>query len=175
MGDLYVEGLFGYQKCRAAGNDMYYTPNDIAKLIVEYFKPTGTILEPCAGNGVFLQYIPTAKWCEISKGINFFEYKEKVNWIITNPPFSKITPFLIHSMQLANNIVFLINVPALFTIKRVREIHNNNYGIKKILYIKQADTYKHTGRQLAAVYLKRGHTGFCRFVYTKELVKSYNK
>ena len=36
--------------------------------MVEFFKPSGRILEPCKGDGVFLKYLPSAEWCEIQEG-----------------------------------------------------------------------------------------------------------
>ena len=73
MNETYQINIFGkYQKCRNVTNDVYYTPDDLAKLIVEHFKPSGKILEPCAGNGVFLKYLNESDWCEIDKGKNFF-------------------------------------------------------------------------------------------------------
>lgn len=38
--------------------DKVFTPDDVARDIVAYFKPTGRILEPCAGDGAFLKYLP---------------------------------------------------------------------------------------------------------------------
>ena len=175
MVELYRQGLFGIQKCRTDSNDLYYTPDDIAKLVIEFYKPKGTMLEPCSGKGALLKYMPKADHCEITAGSNFFAYKKKVNWIITNPPFSKITPFLIHSLELANNVVFIMNIPALFTVKRIREIHNRGFGIKKILYLKQPDTWCQTGRQLAAVYMKKYHTGFCKIYHSDNFDQSYKK
>ena len=180
MNETYQINIFGkYQKCRNVTNDVYYTPDDLAKLIVEHFKPSGKILEPCAGNGVFLKYLNESDWCEIDKGKNFFSYRNKVNWIVTNPPFSKLTSFLVHSMKLSDNIVFLINLPALFTVKRVREIFNYHFAIKEVFYVKQPDTWKQTGRQLAAVHLKKRRKAFSttmtRFTYSSDFSKPYRK
>ena len=35
-------------------DDVVYTPDWVAKDMVEFFKPSGRILEPCKGDGVFL-------------------------------------------------------------------------------------------------------------------------
>ena len=176
MGETYVENLFGnYQKSRTVTNDVYYTPDDLAKLVVKTFRPRGKKLEPFAGKGVFLKYLKNADWCELSKGKNFFSYREKVDWIVTTPPFSKLTNFLIHSMNLSNNIVFILYLQSLFTNKRVREIHNNGFGIKTVLYLKQPDTWQQTGRQLAAVHLKKGYRKLCEFKYSKDFNKPYKR
>jgi len=88
--------------------DVVYTPDWVAKDMVEYFKPTGKILEPCSGDGSFLNYLPSAEWCEIEKGRDFFKWDKKVDWIIGNPPYKQFDNFLQHSFSLAENIVFLI-------------------------------------------------------------------
>lgn len=56
--------------------DVVYTPDWVARDMVEYFKPSGRILEPCAGDGAFLEYLPGAEWCEIEKGRDFFAWNE---------------------------------------------------------------------------------------------------
>ncbi len=40
--------------------DVVYTPDDVARDVVAFFKPTGKILEPSAGKGAFLKYLPGA-------------------------------------------------------------------------------------------------------------------
>lgn len=61
-------------------NDVVFTQDHIARDIVRYFKPTGRMLDPCCGNGAFLKYMPGADWCEITKGKDFFEWKDPVDW-----------------------------------------------------------------------------------------------
>ncbi len=125
--------------------------------------------------GAFLKYLPEGTdWCEIEKGRNFFEFRKKVDWIVTNPPFSKLTAFLIHSMKYADNIVFLINTPALFTTKRIREIRYNGFGIKEILFVKHPETFVQTGRQPGAVHLVRGYKeSCCKFTYADNFNAPY--
>jgi hypothetical protein len=54
--------------------DVVYTPDWVARDMVEFFKPSGRILEPCKGDGVFLKYLPPhAEWCEIQEGRDFFQ------------------------------------------------------------------------------------------------------
>ena len=50
------------------------------------------VLEPCKGEGAFLQYLPeNSDWCEIAEGRNYYDYNEKVDWIVTNPPYRGIS------------------------------------------------------------------------------------
>src|SRR3546814_3116151 len=99
--------------------DVVMTPFELAKEIIEHYKPTGVILDPCKGTGAFT----VDKWCEITEGKDFFNYKEKVDWIITNPPWSKFKEFLIHSMHLSENIVFLSPINHFITKARLRFIN----------------------------------------------------
>ena len=56
-------------------NDVIMTKPETAKWIIDYFKPTGTILEPCKGDGAFYnQFEGDKDWCEIREGKDFFDY-----------------------------------------------------------------------------------------------------
>jgi len=140
-------------------NDVVMTPLSLSKQIVEHFEPIGKILEPCCGDGSFLKYLPNADWCEITKGKDFFDCKNKYNWIVTNPPWSKIRLFLQHSMKLADNIVFLMTVNHLFTRARIRDVNEAKFGIKEILLLDMPKEFPQSGFQLGAIYLKRSYKG----------------
>jgi hypothetical protein len=136
-----------------SGNDRIYTPDYLAKEIVEHFKPIGKILEPCCGEGAFLKYLPTADWCEIDKGRDFMLAKGKWDWIITNPPYSKYRDFLSHSFDLADNIVFLQFVNAFFMRKRVGIMRDKGFEIKEILYLSTPPKpWPQTGFQVGCIY-----------------------
>lgn len=88
--------------------DVVYTPTWVAADMVNHFKPTGKILEPSAGDGAFLQYLPTADWCEIASGRDFFAYQDRVDWCVGNPPYGLYLEWMTHSMEIANDIVYLL-------------------------------------------------------------------
>jgi hypothetical protein len=139
-----------------SGNDLIYTPDYLAKQIIDKYKPAGKILEPCCGEGAFLKYLPTADWCEINKGVDFFNYNKNVDWIITNPPYSKYRLFLEHSMKIAKNIVFLQFVNAFFMRKRVSIMIENNFTIKDIWYLPTPPKpWPQTGFQVGCIYWKK--------------------
>ncbi len=176
MSEVMVQGLFGYQRCRTQPNDMFYTPEQLAKEIVKYFKPSGKILEPCSGTGAFLKALPIeTEWCEITKGKNFFDYHNKVDWIVTNPPFSKLTKFLEHSFRISNNVVFLINLAGLFTTKRIRIMNVNKFAMKEIRFVKQPETFVQCGRIPAAVHFKREYSGKTKMSYSKNWNTKFTK
>ena len=144
-------------------NDVVYTPDLLARKIVSHFKPTGKILEPCCGDGAFLRHLRNADWCEIEKGVDFFDYQGHYDWIMTNPPWSKVRDFLKHSMEVADNIVFLMTVNHAFTKARVRDVGRNGFTIKEIALVESPKEFPQSGFQLAAIhYAKGGFFGMCK-------------
>lgn len=146
-------------------DDVVMTPPDLARRIVEHFRPSGYMLDPCRGDGAFFNELErsslTAYWCEISDGRDFFDFRDRVDWIVTNPPWgSKFKSFLTHSMELANNIVFLANMNVWDTKCRRKLIREAGFGIVEML---EVDTppppWPQQGFQLVATWLRRGWTG----------------
>jgi len=145
-------------------NDCIQTPIETAKLLVSHFNPEGRILEPCCGNGAFLKVLPKETlWCEVDKGRDFFEFIEKVDWIITNPPFSKIRKFTNHAMDLSENIVFLTTINHLWLKARIRDIEKKGFGIKEIVIIETPRTFPASGFQVGAYHLMKGYRGDIKF------------
>ncbi len=151
------------------GNDCIQTPIDIAKKIVEHFKPAGKILEPCCGEGNFLTALKDSAemiyWCEIKKNVDFLTIIDHYDWIVTNPPYSKYRDFLNKSMQVVDNIVFLQLVNATFYKARLRDIRNNNFGIKEIWCIETPKQFPQFGFQMGCVYYKKDWTGDISILY----------
>lgn len=153
------------------GNDRVMTPDSLALDIVKHFMPFGTkCLEPCKGEGAFIRAFEnfgiSPEWCEIDQGKDFFEYKEKVDWIITNPPFSILSDFLEHSLKSADNVVFLCLGNALFFKKRIRLINQANFGFKEIVFIDTPPPpWPQFGIQMAVVHLQKDYRGKVLFSY----------
>ena len=96
-------------------NDVVFTPDWLAEKICSMYDIDGAVLEPCKGEGVFLKYLPIqTEWCEIVDGKNYYDYNKKIDWIVTNPPYSDFDRFLKHSFDLADNIVLLVPVAKMF-------------------------------------------------------------
>lgn len=147
-------------------NDIVYTPPDVSKFILDRYDSlynlSGSILDPCAGNGSFYDQYPSKckkYWCEISKGVDFFQYKERHDWIISNPPYSIFREWLEHSFTLADNIVYLIPINKVVGSKTIMK------SIKKYGGIVDIHT-KWSGRDIGfpfgfpcgTVYFKKGWT-----------------
>lgn len=145
------------------GNDKIYTPEPLARYIINHFKPSGKILDPCMGKGAFIDNFPENSHklgCEIDDGIDFFDVNQKVDWVISNFPWSKMRSFLLHSMEISDNIVSLALVNSIFMKARLRDIKKMNFGIKEILMLETPPKpWPQAGLQLGAIYLKKNYTG----------------
>jgi hypothetical protein len=113
--------------------DVVYTPDDVARDVVDFFKPTGRILEPCKGEGAFLKYLPGADWCEIEQGRDFFAEHRHYDWIIGNQPYSIFVEFLAHSFELADNVAYLLPTNKIFQSPAVFNQIEPYGGIKAML------------------------------------------
>jgi len=158
-------------------NDCIETPVNLAVEIMNYFKPTGKILEPCKGAGNFIQAYETYNlitqlenkegivwgYCEIKEGKDFFDFKEKVDWIITNPPYSILRKFLKHSMEVSDNIIFLVPLNHFMLTARLNDIREMGFGIKEMLLIDYPDNFPKMGFALGVIYLQKRYIGNIKF------------
>ena len=150
------------------GNDRVYTPPELAKQIIDHFKPSGRILDPCRGKGAFSDLMPGCDWAEIDEGRNFFDTLEKYDWIVTNPPWSQFRPFLKHSMEIADNIIFLCLTNAWFMRARQRDMKEAGFGMVEILDLPMPPKpWPQTGFCLSATWVKRNHQGPIKLSYLK--------
>lgn len=142
-------------------NDLVYTPEDIAIKIINHFSPKGKILDPSKGKGVFYNNYPKGcekYWCEINEGKDFFNYQEKVDWIITNPPWSLMRQFLEKGYDISNNIVYLSTLTHFCTKKRLKIMKEKGFDIKEVLLIDTPPKpWPQSGFQVAAVHLQKGY------------------
>jgi hypothetical protein len=150
------------------GNDDVMTPRDLAAAIINHYKPVGAILDPCRGAGAFYDQFPNAgsgcnDWCELKEGRDFLIYDfqgRRFDWLLTNPPWSLLRPFLKRSMEVSDNIVFLCLVNAFFMKARLRDIEEAGFGLKEILLVPQPPPpWPATGFALGATHLQREYRG----------------
>jgi len=122
----------------ATPNDVVMTNPETAKWIVDYFRPQfseyDSFLEPAAGLNAFYNVLPGNKHrTEISDGLDFFDFNEKVNWVITNPPFSIYDDFLIHSFEISDNVVFFCPLNKAFKSKKIDKKIEEYGGLKEVI------------------------------------------
>jgi hypothetical protein len=143
---------------------MVMTPPDLAAAILSHFegRMTGRILDPARGRGAFFDQFPAhleRDWCELTEGRDFLTSTQPVDWIVTNPPWSRLRDFTRHAMTLAPNIVWLAPLVNLTTKARLRDIEAAGFGIAELLWLDTPKGWPQSGFQLAAVHLNEGHAG----------------
>lgn len=152
--------LPGFEETASLGEDVVITPDRIAKAIVNRFQPAGQVLDPCCGDGAFLQFMPGADWCEIRKGRDFFEWKEPVDWIVSNPPYSIFSDFLRHAFAISENIVFLVPVNKAFNSDALMRDIWKWGGIKTCMVIGSGSSLRFPiGFCIGALHFERGYKG----------------
>lgn len=146
-------------------NDRIYTPEETAKTIISKFNLSGKVLDPFKGKGAFYDNYPEGvekDWCEIDEGKDFFSYKDRVDWIVSNPPYSIFGEVLKHSMELTDNIVYLIPLNKLTSsFTRVKELYNFG-GIPYIYLLSPKACNFPFGFCTCAVWIKKGYRGETR-------------
>lgn len=116
--------------------DKIMTNEKIAIKIIKYFNPKGKILEPARGSGSFYNNLKGKKdWYEIDDGKDFFDYNKKVDWIITNPPYSIYDNFLLKCFEVADNIVLLVPLAKAFKSQKIEKEISKYGGLKEILML----------------------------------------
>ena len=160
-----ITSKFGRGKGLMTGNeknDKCYTPFPIAKKIIDLFPLYGKVLDPFKGGGAFYEQYPDfidKDWCEIDDGRDFFDYTEKVDWIVSNPPYSILDEVLEHSFEIADNVVYLVPLSKIFTsLRRIRGILA--YGnIKEIHILSAGKCGFPFGFPACAIWFQRGYGG----------------
>ncbi|HGS4926192.1 TPA: DNA methyltransferase [Vibrio parahaemolyticus] len=118
---------------RTTGNvierEMYPTPDEVVDALLKHLeiRPSDKFLEPCKGTGSIYGKIKLPEeqkyFAEISEGIDYLETNfEKMDIIITNPPFSLSEEFIKKSLsELADDgtMIYLQRVNFLGAIKRI--------------------------------------------------------
>jgi len=148
------------------------TPEWLAKEIIQHFSPSGILLDPCRGTGAFYDQFDakTKDWCELAEGKDFLTYNQKVDWIITNPPWSKMQQFLLHGMKVSDNIVYLTTINHYTTKKRIRDMRENNFAIKEIYCVPTPQKpWPQLGFQLGAIHTQRNYNGGIQMTYSPNM------
>jgi len=150
--------------------DVVFTPRDLARQIISLFPISGSILEPCKGEGAFLEWLPEdTEWCEITEGRNYYDFDKNVDWIVTNPPYSDFNRFLTHSFRLSENVVLLVPVAKIFKSMGTVKIIMNYGGIVCMYLLPASKAGFPFGFPCMVVHLKRGYSGSTEIKMMPEL------
>jgi hypothetical protein len=124
---------------RKTANDVFYTPLPVVLKAIEMCDITSdmTVLDPCKATGNFYNNFPDCKkeWCEITDGKDFFEYKERVDLVIGNPPFSLWDKWFEHTISITDKFCYVMCQHNL-TDTRLRALQSKGYGLTKIHLLK---------------------------------------
>jgi hypothetical protein len=122
---------------RKTPKDVFFTPKSLALEMIEMcnITPDMSVLDPCRGGGIFYDNLPDCNkdWCEITDGKDFFDYKDRVDLVISNPPFSMWNKWLEHTCEITDKFCYVMGVINL-TDHRIRELHKKGFGITAIRY-----------------------------------------
>ncbi len=147
-------------------SDIVYTPDFIARQIVEHFKPSGRVLEPCKGDGAFLRYLPGAEYCEITEGKDFFAWDRHVDWIIGNPPYSILTEWMQHSFSVARDIVYFVPLHKMMSVWRTVEVIAKNGGFVEAYVLGPGRAVGFDfGYTVGAVHVRREYQGEMKWTF----------
>ncbi len=120
-------------------NDVIYTPLNVAKKMIDMCEITDNmkVLDPSKGGGVFYDNLPNCKkdYCEILENKDFFDYNEKVDLVIGNPPYSLWTKWIDHTLKITDKFCYIMGCFN-FTDRRVKHILDNGFGITKFHILK---------------------------------------
>ena len=142
--------------------DLVMTPDWLALDILNHFDVSGSYLDPSKGTGAFYDQCDagTKDWCELSEGKDFMDYNGQVDWIVTNPPWSKMRDFLVKGMQVSTNVVYLTTINHYTTKRRMRDIKEMGFGVPEIYCVPTPEKpWPSLGFQLAAVHIQKSYMG----------------
>ena len=155
-------GLVPATNCPA--HDLVMTSPELATAMIGHFagRMTGSVLDPARGQGAFHDRFPAhleRDWCEITEGRDFLDWREPVDWVMTNPPWSRLRDFSRHAMRIAPNIVWLAPLTNLTTKARLRDLDEAGFGIAELVLIDTPKDWPQSGFQLVAAWLRKEHSG----------------
>ena len=155
-------GLVPATNCLA--QDLVMTPPELAAVVIGHFagRMSGTVLDPARGQGAFHDRFPACldrHWCEITEGRDFLDWHEPVDWVMSNPPWSRLRDFSRHAMRIAPSIVWLAPLTNLTTRARLRDLDEAGFGIAELVLIDTPKDWPQSGFQLVAAWLRKGHSG----------------
>jgi hypothetical protein len=166
-------------KSNSPEKDLVMTPDWLAADILNHFPIKGSFLDPSRGSGAFYNQVnsETKDWCEISEGRDFMKYKGRADWIVTNPPWSKMRDFLVKGMEVAENVVYLTTINHYTTKRRMLDIEQMGFGVKEIFCVPTpSKPWPALGFQLAAVHIQKNYKGKILLTWHKDaLIKGENK
>ena len=125
-------------KTRDISNDEFYTPNSLAKKLIQEvpISKGSSILDPFYGLGAFFNNYPQNElnsWYELNLGSDFFKKNDTFDWIISNPPFSNLTKTIEHTLKVVKlGFAYIIPTYSL-TANRLDLINKMGFYLSKMI------------------------------------------
>lgn len=157
-------------------SDIVFTPDGVAKSIIEFLNPVGKCLDPCKGDGAFYNYLPaeSREYCEINEGKDFFEYNDKVEWIIGNPPYSIFEGFLQKAFHLSENVAFLVPTNKIFQRQIIMDRISKWGGVKSMIIYGSGQLLNFPfGFSVGLFHFKKGWKGDTKLLMGKNAISLF--
>ena len=132
---------------RKIPNDVFITPNYIVKRMIEIacIQEHETVLDPCKGEGAFYDELTGIKyWCEILLGKDFYEWKEQVDVIIGNPPFSQWDKWMEHTVSLQPKRICYLFGALNLTPNRLKKLSLHGYHVTNLVFVRINGYFGHS-------------------------------
>ncbi len=137
-------------------NDFYPTPTWATHALMKRENFSGTIWEPAAGRGdmskVIETYNPQVRSSELEtgadvygiQGVDFLKTEDRVDHIITNPPFKHAKEFVEHAKTCANHkVAMFLKLVFLESAGRYEFFQDREFPLKKVwVFSKRVTLYK---------------------------------
>jgi len=150
-------------KYRKYANDIFQTPIKLAQYCIKLIpiEKGDLCLDNARGKGAFYNNLPNPReWCELPKR-DFFNYNKQVDWIITNPPYSKLDDWFIHSAEISRKGFCYLLAFHNITPRRIERMNKMGFALTQI--------------HLCKVFNWFGISAFCIFKKGKENIVGYDR
>jgi hypothetical protein len=117
------------------------TPRALARLCISLVPVVAgqEWCDPFRGGGAFFDQFPLTivrSWAEIKEGRDFFASNVAADWLVSNPPYSRVDEVLDHSARLARvGFAYLLAAHAL-TPARIERMERAGFGLERVLLTK---------------------------------------
>uniref|UniRef100_A0A6H1ZK94 Putative methyltransferase n=1 Tax=viral metagenome TaxID=1070528 RepID=A0A6H1ZK94_9ZZZZ len=121
-------------KHRDKPNNEFYTPQELADKLVKLVpvKSTDIICDNAYGTGVFLKAFDEIDVIAKQSTKDFFNWKTKQHWFITNPPYSDLDKWLEHTCKYSiKGFAYLLGLHNL-TPRRIEMCEKQGFKITQI-------------------------------------------
>ena len=134
-------------KLREEANDVFYTPEDLAKFLIEQVDiESGEVLcDPFKGKGAFFNNFPALNekhWFEITEGKDFFSNNKSYDWIISNPPFSMTTKILEYTCLYSKQGFAYLLPTYQMSYVRLKNIEKYGFYLNKLIFFENPKEWK---------------------------------